>query len=39
MTDIPPHDMNSDFVVMAEQRKVEAELTKKIEVCGLMCVD
>ena len=36
MTDIPPHDMNSDFVIMAEQRKVEAELTKKIEVSALV---
>ena len=32
MSDIPPHDMSSDFVVMAEQRQVEAELAKKLEV-------
>ena len=32
MSDIPPHDMSSDFVVMAEQRQVEADLAKKLEV-------
>ncbi|GAX84474.1 hypothetical protein CEUSTIGMA_g11894.t1 [Chlamydomonas eustigma] len=32
LSDIPPHDMSSDFVVVAEQRQVEADLTKKLEV-------
>ena len=32
ISDIPPHDMSSDFVVMAEQREVEAELAKRLEV-------
>ena len=32
MSDIPPHDMSSDFVIMAEQRQIEAEMAKKSEV-------
>ncbi|GAX76175.1 hypothetical protein CEUSTIGMA_g3619.t1 [Chlamydomonas eustigma] len=31
LSDIPPHDMSSDFVVVAEQRQVEADLTKQLE--------
>ena len=30
--DIPPHDMSADFVVMAERRKVQAEMAKKLAV-------
>ena len=36
MSDIPPHDMSSDFVIMAEQRHIEAELAKKLEVGALI---
>ena len=32
ISDIPPHDMSSDFVVLAERRKVEAEIKRKLEV-------
>lgn len=34
--DIPPHDMSADFVVMAERRKVQAEMAKKLEVRSLI---
>ena len=32
LSDIPLHDMSSDFVVVAEQRQAEAEAKKKLEV-------
>ena len=32
LSDIPPHDMARDFVLLAEQRQVEADLKEKFEV-------
>jgi hypothetical protein len=32
ISDIPPHDVTSDFVVLAERRRVDAEIAKKLEV-------
>lgn len=34
MCDIPPHDMSSDFLVMAEQREIEAEKLWQVQVSG-----
>ena len=33
LSDIPPHDMAADFVLLAEQRQVEADLKEQYEVC------
>ncbi len=30
ISDIPPHDMSWDYVVLAEQCKIEAELAQKL---------
>ena len=30
--DVPAHDMSADFVVLAEHRKVQAAVAKKLEV-------
>ncbi len=32
LSDIPPHDMARDFILLAEQLKVEADLKEKLEV-------
>ena len=32
LSDIPPHDMARDFVLLAEQLKVESDLKEKLEV-------
>ena len=34
LSDIPPHDMARDFVLLAEQLKVESDLKEKLEVRG-----
>ena len=34
LCDIPPHDMSSDFIVMAERHQSKAMLAAKLEVCG-----
>ena len=32
LSDIPPHDMARDFVLLAEQLKVESDLKEQLEV-------
>ena len=30
--DIPPQDMSSDFIILAERRRIEAEMAQRLQV-------